>query len=501
MGKYLLGTDNGGTLVKAALFTLDGQEVAVQGNRTDTFSPLPGHAERDMDKMWATTAATIKEVVDKSGVSPEEIICAGCTGHGNGLYLVDKQGRPVRNGIMSTDRRALDYITRWQQAGVGKAILPKTAQSIWPGMPPAILAWLKDHEPQVMAKAGWILMCKDYIRYRLTGEIHAELTDYSGTNLVNLKKAAYDKEILTHFGLDGIWDLLPPLRRSEEICGRITATAAQETGLKEGTPVAGGLFDIDACCLSCGIVEESQLCMVAGTWGNNLYIANEPVVDEDFFMSTCYCIPDQYLMLEGSATFLGRNTGFVDEFMGVERRLAESRGKSIYEICNSQVEAVSPQESEVLFLPFLHGSNTDPQAKSCFLGLLSRHNRGHVLQAIYEGVVFSHMFHVDKLLRFRDKPTEIRLTGGAARSRVWTQIFADCFQVPVTLPGGTELGALGAAICAGVALRCFENYHDAIRGMVKFARTQKPDPELRRVYRSKYERYKLALTTLAPLNT
>lgn len=499
MAKYLLGIDNGCTVSKAAIFDLLGKEIAVASRRTETITPKPGWAERNINEVWQATAEAIKEVITKSGLSPEEIVAVAPTGHGNGLYLVDKQGNPVRAAIMSTDSRARSYIDQWLKQGVDEAIRPKTMQSLWPAQPNALLAWLRDNEPEVLRRAGWVLMCKDYIRFRLTGQIYAELTDMSGTSLMNVGTAQYDPEVLEAFGIAEMQDLLPPIKRTEDICGHVTAEAANETGLKEGTQIAGGMFDIDACGLASGIVDESQLCMVAGTWGNNQYISKKPVVDKDVFMTSCYSIPGYYLMLEGSATSASNLDWFVTQFFEAERDLAKQKGKSIYDLCNDLVDTTKPQDTNIIFLPFLFASNVNPDAKSCLIGLNGWHNRGHLLRAIYEGIVFAYKTHVERLLKFRDMPDTIRLTGGAAQSRVWVQIFADCFQTPVEIPEGTELGALGAAIAAAVAVGCYENYQEAIKAMVRFSRVQKPEPAQKDIYSTKYQRYKKVLAALDPI--
>jgi len=259
------------------------------------------------------------------------------------------------------------------------------------------------------------------------------------------------------------------------------------------------MFDIDACGLASGIVDESQLCMVGGTWGNNQYISKTPVVDEDVFMTSCYSIPGYYLMLEGSATSASNLEWFVTEFFGAERRLAEQEGRSVYEICNELVAGTGPGDAGIVFLPFLYGCNVSLDGKACFIGLDGWQKRGHVLRAIYEGVIFSHSWHVERLLKFRDMPERIRLTGGASRSDVWAQMFADIFQVPVEVPEGTELGALGAAICAGVAAGHYRSFEAACEAMVRFSRTYQPDPAGAEVYQTKRARYKKVLETMAPV--
>jgi len=472
MAKYLLGIDNGSTVSKAALFTTSGEEIATAARKVNLIEPKPGWSERDMDETWASTAEAISQVLKESGIDPGEIAAIACTGHGNGIYLVDKHGKAVRNAINSTDSRAQSYIDEWLADGVDSKALPKTTQCLWPAQPNALLSWLRDNELATLDKTRWVLMCKDYIRYRLCGQINAELTDMSGTSLMNVVTAEYDDEVLELFGISEMKELLPPIIKTADIAGTVTAEAAAQTGLKEETPVAGGMFDIDACGLASGIIDEHQMSLVAGTWGNNQYIAKEPLIDKDLFMTSCYSMPGWYLMLEGSPTSASNLEWFVTEFLSAEKTIAEKGGKSVYELCNEMVASVGAEDTSITFLPFLYGSNMGAGAKSCFVGLEGFHSRAHVVRAIYEGIVFSHNTHLRRLLNFRQPPEVIRFTGGAARSKVWVQMFADCFQIPVEIPAGTELGALGAAIAAGVAVGCYSSYEEAVGAMTSIARRQ-----------------------------
>ncbi len=498
MAKYLLGIDNGGTVSKAALFTTDGTEIAVASQKVNAIQPQAGYDERDMTAIWDSTAGAIRELLASSGIDPAEIACVACCGHGNGIYLVDADGNPTCNAIYSTDGRAQAYIDQWMADGVNEKVLPKTTQCLWAAQPNALLAWFRDNEPAVMEKTKWVLMNKDYIRFRLTGNIAAELTDMSGTSLMNVVTGEYDDEVLELFGLSDMKDLLPPLVKTADICGEVTAQAAEQTGLKAGTPVAGGMFDIDACGLASGIIDEGQMSLVAGTWGNNQYIAREPLIDKDLFMTSCYSMPGWYLMLEGSPTSASNLEWFVTEFLRPEFE-AKGAADKVFDACNAMVASVDPAANDIVFLPFLYGNNVPSGGKSCLIGLEGHHRRADVVRAIYEGVVFGHNTHLQRLLNFRDVPDVIRFTGGAARSEVWVQMFADCFQIPVEIPAGTELGALGAAIAAGVACGEFAGYEEAVSAMTRIARRQDPDPAMKEVYAEKYARYQKTISQLAPL--
>ena len=498
MACYLIGIDNGGTLCKAALFDLAGKEIAVASRKTEMLTPKPGHFERDADRMWMATAESIKELIEKSGVNAADIACVACTGHGNGLYLTDKQGKPVRLAINSMDSRARSYIEKWQGRGLDEKVRPKTMQSLWPGQPNALLAWLKDNEPETMAKAGWVFMCKDFIRFKLTGEIQAELTDMSATSLMDLRTCRYDQELFDIWGISEMISLMPPIVQTAEICGCVTKECAAQTGLQEGTPVAGGMFDIDACGLASGMIDDKQLCMVAGTWGNNQFVSKTPVVDKDVFMTSCYSIPGYYLMLEGSPTSASNFEWFASEFFKADMRLPENKDKSVYQVCEELLQSTS-EDKGLFFLPFVMGANVNPYAKGTFIGLTARHGRGDMVRAIFEGVVFSHKWHVQRLMKFTKMPECIRLTGGAAKSERWVQMFADCFQVPVQIPDGSELGALGAAIAAGVAVKSFGSYAEACGKMVQFSRTQNHDASKRAYYEGKFRGYMTILAALDPV--
>ncbi|MCL2119517.1 MAG: carbohydrate kinase [Planctomycetaceae bacterium] len=498
---YFLGIDCGSTIVKAAVFDATGREHAVASRKVEHIYLHPGWTENDMNALWNGVCEVIREVLERSGVDSRQVVCVTCTGHGNGLYLIADDGTPARNGIISSDARAREYIERWTCENVLDRILPKTMQSLWPGQPNAILRWLADHEPETLARTKHLFMCKDFVRYQLTGEAYMELTDMSGTSLIDVGNACYDDGVLEAWGLLPWKRIMPPLKRSAEICGTVTPEASRLTGLPEGTPVAGGMFDIDACGLAVGMTDESIFCMIAGTWGNNQFISKTPVADRDMFMTSCYSINGYYLMLEGSATSAANFEWFVSQFFESDREMIKMDGMpfSIYDYCNEVVLQSQPGDSAVIFLPYLYGGPVSLDAKGCLFGLDGRQTRSHVLRAIYEGVIFGHRWHVERLWRFCTRPQTIRLTGGAANSKVWAQMFADVFQIPVEIPAGTELGCLGAAICGAVASGVYPTYEEACRNMVVINRVYQPNPELAAVYEKKYERYLKLLETLAPV--
>ncbi|MDR1493329.1 MAG: carbohydrate kinase [Planctomycetaceae bacterium] len=501
MKKYLIGVDCGSTMVKAAVFDSAGKEYATASRKVEHIYLHSGWTENNMDALWNGVCITIREVLQRSEIEPRQIACVACTGHGNGLYLVAHDGTPARNGIISSDSRARKYIEEWTRENLLDRLLPKTMQTIWAAQPNALLRWLMDNEPETLAKTKYLFMCKDFVRYRLTGEAYMELSDMSGTSLIDVGKAAYDDEILDAWGILDWKKIMPPLRRSADICGTITREAASATGLAEGTPVAGGMFDIDACGLAVGMTDESLFCMVAGTWGNNQFISKTPVADPDMFMTSCYSIDGYYLMLEGSATSASNLEWFVSQFFESDRELLKLKGmtKSVYDHCGELVLQTQPSDSAILFLPYLYGGPVSLDAKGCLFGLDGRQTRSHVLRAVFEGIIFGHRWHLTRLTRFCERPKTIRLTGGAANSSVWSQMFADVFQIPVEIPAGAELGCLGAAICGAYATGLYPSYESACQNMVVIDRVYPPNPAFAEIYDEKYGRYLKLLEILQPV--
>ena len=488
--RYYLGLDNGGTATKAAIFDEYGKEIASAGTDTAMLVPRPGFTERDMEEMWEANCRVIRKALEKSGLSGGDIASVAVCGHGKGLYLWGKEGRPVRGGIISTDNRAWRYPEKWRQDGTEEKVFAISCQHILASQPVSLLAWLKEHEPGTLEKTQWIFACKDYVRFRLTGEAYAERTDYSGCNFVNLHTGEYDRELLSLFGLQDCMEKLPPLRLSTDICGHVTEEAAEKTGLAAGTPVAGGAFDIDACALAVGITDEKHVCMIAGTWSINEYIGKAPVTDGSVMMNSYFCLPGCYLIEECSPTSAGNNAWFVKHLLPELKEECRKSGQNIYELMNGWVGEIPPEEFCPVYLPFLMASNVHPNALGSFVGISNFHTRKHLVRSVYEGVAFSHRYHLEKLLGTRkEAPESIRLAGGAARSPMWTQMFADVMKLPVESVEVDETGAFGCALIGAAAVGDCADMGKAVEKMCRISAPVLPDPERSAIYDEKYKLY------------
>ena len=498
--RYFMGLDNGGTTTKAALYDARGREIGVASRETQMLTPKPGWTERDMEEMWAANCAVLRDVLKSAGVSPEDVAGVAVCGHGKGLYLWGKDGKPARNGIISTDNRAYAYPVKWRADGTEARAFEMSCQHVMACQPVALLAWLRDNEPEVMDRIQWVFECKDYVRFRLTGEARAEITDYSGAHLVNLHTRQYDDALLRCFGLEDIRGALPPLCGSLDIAGRVSEEAAAQCGLKAGTPVAGGMFDIDACAIAVNVLDERNLCMIAGTWSINEYLRRQPVTDGRVQMNSLFALPEYYLIEESSPTSAGNNEWFVKTLLPEVRAEAKRNGLSVYDQMNEWAASVKPEDFVPIFHPFLMASNTHPNAMGSFIGLDVSHTRAHLVRGVYEGIVFCHRWHLEKLLATRQTPPDcVRLAGGAAKSPVWTQMFADILGLPVETVNVNETGALGCAIAAAAATGTYASLAEAGRAMCPVGVRVAPDMAAHACYDRRYRLYRRIIEQLDPI--
>ena len=245
MGKsrqFLLGLDAGNTVIKAVLFDTQGRQIAMSALDGRSSSPQPGHVERDLNELWRNAGQAIRSCISQADIDPAEIAAIGCAGHGNGLYLLDNQNRPLL-GVQSLDTRAADLAAALA-AKNGEALHAICLQKPWPSQTPVLLRWIQKHAPELFAEIGTVFLCKDFINFQLTGERVTDISDMSGCGLVRMPACAYDDELLALYGLSGARGMFPRLIHPVDIAGTVTAEAAGITGLAEGTPVIGGYFDV-----------------------------------------------------------------------------------------------------------------------------------------------------------------------------------------------------------------------------------------------------------------
>lgn len=482
-----MGIDCGGTVLKAGIYDRHGTEIGVSRTNLQVLSSQPGWAERDMEQLWASCSDVIRDVLTRTKTSPGSIQGIAISAQGKGLFLLDKQQQPLGHGILSSDQRALELVRQWQAEGIPDALYPLTRQTLWTGHPATLLRWIKDHEPERYARIGAIQMAHDFLRTCLTGEVACEETNISESNLYNMAQGSYDPALLQLLGIRDMAAVLPRIVRSSEIAGRVTSAAAVQTGLLAGTPVYGGLFDVVSTALCAGLEDEQTLNAVMGTWSVTSGITTRIDLNQTArFVYGRAAEADQYIVHAASPTSAGNLEWLLRQWQITD-----------YESVNRDVAALPKAGSNLFFVPFLYGSNAGTGMTAGFYGLQALHERPHLLQAIYEGVVFSHMTHLDFLRQRFPQARRIRMTGGPAHSAVWMQMFADISGLTLELPRIEETGCLGAALTAMVGGGEYRSFHAAQQAIQGDMQLVTPDWQAHSRYQQKFTQYQLLVNTLA----
>lgn len=482
MCKYLLSVDNGLTTTKAVLFTLEGREVA-SGHVSTVIENKGDFAEIDMDLQWENTARAIRECLEKAKVRSEDIIGIGNSGHGAGLYCLDQYSRPVRKAISSMDTRANGIIDSWNREG--RSPLDIIYQNFWSGHAVPILCWLKQHEPENYENIKTVLMVKDWIRFRLTGELGIEYTDASNSGIINPRDKSADLGLFRIFDIEEAFYKVPKLYKTTDIVGYVNKRAEEETGLLAGTPVIGGVFDCIACSLGSGVYDNEKYNIIAGTWSINSGIEDK-LYDPpgDTMKATLYVDIDKYYYSESSATSAVNLNWFIDHVIkGFE--LFDIQDEELFRNMTEKIGQIDPKDSDVIYMPFLYKSHLS-HMNGAFLGLKPEHNIFHMLRAIYEGVVFAHRKHIDNLKNYGIVRRSAILSGGAAKSSLWCQMFADILDMEIMTADTTEAGALGTAACTAVALGIYKDLKEAITVMTNVKKCYYPNAPAKEIYDAKY---------------
>ncbi|PWE54855.1 hypothetical protein DEM27_18095 [Metarhizobium album] len=495
----IIALDAGGTAVKVAAYDLRGRELASAGEIITPSRPKAGYCERDADAMWQVLRSGVKTVLARGGINPRDVAVVGLTGFGNGLFLTDGNGNAVRPAILSSDQRAAGIVTEWMKAGKGYEHIALTHQRLWAGKPLPLLAWLERNEPETMARARNVLLCKDFLRLRLTGKAGLEVSDASSGSLIDQSGRSFTPAVLQLTELSHLSHLFGgEFHEPLSIAGKVSAAAARETGLLEGTPVSAGYADGPAMLLALGIVDDTRLNIIAGTWGLNQLMVDRPMADGSILASLLGPRPGEYVLVDGGSTSASMFEWFAREIVAGPTK--KQPPGDIYEWCNNVAAALPPDDPAVYFLPWLNGRLDRADARACFIGLSSWHSLPHMVRAVFEGVAIEHWHHTTKLLANQSKaPEAIRFAGGAARSPVWLDIFASVFNLPIELSEAKELGALGAAIVAATGAGLFPDLKAATRAMTRVEKVIHPDASLVDVFSRRKDVYALLREQLDPV--
>ena len=468
MTQVLLGVDAGTTVIKAVAFSLDGEELHKHSLDNAVETPEAGYAEQDMETTWETTASVLDAVVEDLD-DGDEILGLGVTGQGDGVWAIDEDGEPIRPAILWSDGRATDQVDRWVQEGVDEAIYDICGCGIFAGSSVTILKWLEEHEPETVEAIDTVFWCKDWIKYNLTDVRCSDRTDMS-LPYIDIETLEYDHRVLELTDLEHIADALPPMYDGDEVIGEVTAEAAAQTGVPEGTPVVSGFFDVPASAIGSGAATPGDGSSVVGTTSLNQTVMDAPNIgDEPVGMTVGLGVDDLWVRFMASMTGTPNLDWALEEIMAFDD----------FDLVETAVGDIPIGSDGVLYHPFLSSAGerapfADPNARAQFFGLTQDHTQAHLVRAVYEGISLSMR---DCYEHLPYDATEVSLSGGGANSEFWCQMFANALDASITVPNGSEFGAQGAAILAGIGVDAYDDLQSAVERTTSIDRSYEPDPD------------------------
>lgn len=493
--RHVIGIDSSTTATKAIVVDEAGSVVGTGSSEYSFETPHPLWSEQDPHLWWTGTVEAIGEALTKAGISGRDVGAVGLTGQMHGSVLLDENGEVVRPAILWNDQRTgaeCDHI----REVLGDRLVPITGNDALTGFTAPKLVWVRDHEPEAWARIHHVLLPKDYVRYRLTGEYATDVADGSGTLLFEVARRTWSPEVLEALDIDPAW--MPKAFEGPEITGLLSPKAAAATGLTAGTPVVAGGGDQSANAVGVGAVDPGVIALSLGTSGVVFAATTEPVIEPAGRVhSFCHAVPGRWHMMGVMLSAAGSLRWFRD---------ALAPGTDFGDLAGEADEVPAGAEG-LLFLPYLTGERTphpDPLARGAFVGLTVRHDRRHLTRAVLEGVAFGLKDGLDLMTAAgMPPPSEIRASGGGTRSAVWRQILADVLGAEISTVETVEGAAYGAALLASVGAGWFDSVARATAATVKTNPAASPGEdrnryaEMHTVYRHLYPALKQSFDALA----
>lgn len=503
---YTIGVDIGTSGTKSLLIDPDGNILAESSSSYGVSMPKPLWTEQDPEDWWGAVVKTIRAVVKQAKVAKSEVKCIGLSGQMHGSVFLDKNDKVIRPALLWNDQRTAaecEEITRL--AGGRDALIEMVANPALTGFTAPKILWLRNHEPKRFEKLKKVLLPKDEIRRRLTGQYATDVSDASGMLLLDVRKRCWSTALMSKLQLD--MSLLGQVYESQEITGTLHAEAAEKLGLTTECKVVGGAGDCAAGAIGNGIVQKGVMTASLGTSGVMFVHSDQPQIDGQGRLHTfCHAVHGKWHMMGVTLSAAGSLQWFVENLC---KELASRRGTDAYQAINAEALTTPVGSEGLLFAPYLAGERTphaDPLARACFVGLTAKHHRGHMARAVMEGVAMSLRESLEIIKQLGVPVREMRLSGGGAKSALWKQIFADVMDQPACTINAEQGPAFGVALLAAVAMGHYSSIEEACKATIEVvSKTQPKKPASRHydklfpIYQSLYGNLKHTFQEIAKL--
>jgi xylulokinase len=464
---YVLGIDIGTGGTRALIIDKSGKVISSATEEHEPFaSPQIGWAEQKPEDWWRATGIAVRKALGNAGLGGDAIACVGFSGQMHGAVMLDDADAVVRPALIWCDVRTEKQCVDFTAKVGAERLIQLTCNPALPNFTLTKFLWVRENEPKNWRRVKSVMLPKDYVRFRLTGDRAIDMADASGTLLLDVTHRRWSKEILSAAEMDE--SLLPKLYESPDVCGQVSAAGAAATGLKAGTPVVAGAGDQAAGATGMGIVTPGAVSATIGTSGVVFAATDRPALDAKGRLHTfCHAVPGRWHVM-GVTQAAGQSLRWFRDRFGS----GADDGRDPYERLTAEAAKVSVGSDGLLWAPYLMGERTphlDPYARAALVGLTASHTRGHVVRAILEGVAFSLRDSFTLFAEMKVPVSKIRLGGGGARSPLWRQIQADVYGHEVEIVEAEEGAAYGAAILAGVGAKMWPSVDAACGEVVRVA--------------------------------
>lgn len=479
MKRQLLGIDLGTSACKVAVFDEDGCVLAQANQPYQVYYPQNGWAEQDVDEWWHAICCAIREVLADENVSADQICGIGVDGQSWSAIPVDKEGNALARTPIWMDTRARDICERVKAEVGEERIFSVAGNDFLPSYSTPKMLWFKENRPDVFKKTWKFLQSNSYIVLKLTGVMSQDYSQGYGVHFFDMERLSYDSELARELGLSE--DLVPELAACDQVVGTVTKEAAELTGLRQGTPVVAGGLDAACGTLGAGVYKVGQTQEQGGQAGGMSICTDRALAHKKLILSP-HVVPGYWLLQGGSVGGGGALKWFRQEL---------GAGQSFDEL-TAEAEKIPAGAEGVTFLPYMAGERSpiwNPDAKGVFYGLSFDKTRGHMIRAVLEGVAFSLEHNMRTAAETGVEVQVLNAMGGAANSRLWTQIKADVTGKRIEVPASDTATTLGAVLLAGVGCGVYDGYEQAIKRTIVTTRVHEPDMEKHEIYKKAMERY------------
>ncbi len=487
-----LGIDIGTSGTKTIAMREDGKILATSTFEYPLESPRPGWAEQNPHDWWAATIKGVIAVMKAGKIKPGSVKGIGLSGQMHGSVFLDRSHQVIRPALLWNDQRTvLECEEIERKAGGRKKLIRLVANPALTGFTAPKILWLRNNEPRHYEKLSQVLLPKDYVRFKLTGEFATEVSDASGTLLLDVKKRRWSKRLLSLLEIDA--ELLPTVYESEDVTGTLNAEAARQLGLPVGVPVVGGGGDQAAGAIGNGIVKKGVVSATMGTSGVMFAHSDEVQIDPEGRVHTfCHAVRGKWHVMGCVLSAGGSLQWYRNQLGEAEVRVAKRKKIDPYELITAQAEQAPAGSEGLLFLPYLTGERTphaDPHARGAWIGLSLRHGRSHLIRSVIEGATYAMRDSLEIIQEMNIPVRQIRLSGGGARSPFWRQIQADIYGKKVCTINAEEGPAYGVALLAAAGTGAYKNVVQACQETITLVTETAPDRKTRAIYNKFYPLY------------